>query len=210
MKNPIASAALTAAKSDSTLEIAKEYAEVVMDAFLNDGFLKDLPFMGTAVALLKAGQTIREQLLLHKIEAFLQELDQVEQGTIQDMVRRLDSDISFQGRVGTVLIEALDKMSVERQPRMLARAFRAYADGQVTGLELRRLALAIERFPTFELPSLRAFYDGEVEQRMTTEKAVLLALSSAGLAMNNGGFDGGVLVPTSTFDLFITLGLDQV
>ncbi|BEP70831.1 MULTISPECIES: hypothetical protein [unclassified Variovorax] len=204
------SKAVTVLRDEGLVEVGKEYAELVIDTFMSDGFLKDVPVVGTLVALWKGGQTVSDQIFLRKIDAFLQGFDGQEKEKIKAMVDRLNTDESFRGRVGDVLIDLLNKMSVEKQPRMLAMAFRAYADAEITGLELRRLAVAIERFPSFELGSLRPFYEAEIPEKVKADKSFLLALSAAGLAMNNGGFDGGVSLPTPTFDLFMQLGLDTI
>ncbi|WP_263597333.1 hypothetical protein [Pseudomonas fluorescens] len=39
------------------------------------------------------------------------------------------------------------------------------------------------------------------------DESLLLAFVNAGLGMNNGGFDGGAILPTKLCQLFLTAGL---
>lgn len=56
---------------------AAALAEVVLDSALDPGVTKDIPIIGTVVALSRASVAIRDRLFLKKLLHFLQELDAV-------------------------------------------------------------------------------------------------------------------------------------
>ena len=123
------------------------------------------------------------------------------------MVERLNEDGKFSGRVGSALIEILDRMESEKKPELAARCFAAYAKKEISFEELRRILLALERVPSFDIEQLAAFSKAMPVDLAQMDEAMLLAYVNAGLGVNNGGFDGGLIVPTKLCQLFIKIGL---
>jgi len=191
-------------KSDDVVQISKEALEIGIDAALDSGILKDVPIVNTVVGVLNVGGTIRNQLLASKVIGFLAKLSELSKEERDTMV-----DGKFAGRVGDALIEILDRMESERKPGIAAKCFAAYARGQIDYMQLRRLLVAIERLPSFDIAAMRAFAGLTIKERAAADQHFLNSLVNAGLAQNNGGWDGGVIVPTRLCDLFLELDLDR-
>lgn len=70
---------LAAAISDSLKEDSiaciSDLAEVGLDAILNDGLLKDVPVISTAIALYKIGNSIKDRHYIKKLVVFLDEIN---------------------------------------------------------------------------------------------------------------------------------------
>lgn len=196
-------------KSDDVVQISKEALEIGIDAALDSGILKDVPIVNTVVGVLNVGGTIRNQLLASKVIGFLAKLSELSKEERDTMVDKLNEDGKFAGRVGDALIEILDRMESERKPGIAAKCFAAYARGQIDYMQLRRLLVAIERLPSFDIAAMRAFAGLTIEERAAADQHFLNSLVNAGLAQNNGGWDGGVIVPTRLCDLFLELDLDR-
>lgn len=54
--------------------VAENVIEALIDVSLDDGLLKDLPLIGTLLAVGKVGFSIRDRLLSQKIGKFLNEV----------------------------------------------------------------------------------------------------------------------------------------
>ena len=98
-------------------------------------------------------------------------------------------------------------MESEKKPELAARCFAAYAKKEISFEELRRILLALERVPSFDIEQLAAFSKAMPVDLAQMDEAILLAYVNAGLGVNNGGFDGGLIVPTKLCQLFIKIGL---
>lgn len=196
-------------RSDDVVQISKEALEIGIDAALDSGILKEVPIVSTVVGLFNVGGTIRNQLLTSKVISFLNKLSELSKEERSELVDKLNEDGKFAGRVGDALIEILDRMESERKPGIAAKCFAAYARGQIDYMQLRRLLVAIERIPSFDIAALRAFSGLPIEERAAADQHFLISLVNAGLAQNNGGWDGGVIVPTGLCDLFLQLDLDR-
>jgi hypothetical protein len=67
----LGSAVVESMTNESAIEIAKEYAEIGIDAVLSEGVLKDIPVVNTLVAIGKLGVNIHDRILVKKLLAFL-------------------------------------------------------------------------------------------------------------------------------------------
>jgi hypothetical protein len=208
-ETPRGSAIANVIKSDGVVEIGKEALEMGIDAALESGILKDIPIVSTIVGVFNVGGTIRDQLLASKVICFLAKLSELSKEERDAMVDKLNEDRKFAGRVGDALVEILDRMESERKPGIAAKCFAAYARGHIDYLQLRRLLVAIERLPSFDIDELREFAESTIEEQGATDQHFLISLVNAGLAQNNGGWDGGVTVPTRLCALFLQLDLDR-
>ena len=196
-------------KSDSVVEFSKEVLEMGIDAALESGIVKEIPIVSTVVGVFSVGGAIRDQLLASKVIGFLAELSKLSTEERDGMIEKLNADEKFAGRVGDALIEILDRMESERKPGIAAQCFAAYARGQIDYLQLRRLLVAIERLPSFDINRVRDFAGSTIEEQGATDESFAISLVNAGLAQNNGGWDGGVIVPTRLCALFLSINLDR-
>lgn len=194
-------------RSDSVIAVGKEYLELGVDAVLDSEVLKDVPLVNTVVGIFNVAGTFRDHNLAAKLIRFLNQLSDVKQQDRVEMVERLNEDGKFSGRVGSALIEILDRMESEKKPELAARCFAAYAKKEISFEELRRILLALERVPSFDIEQLAAFSKAMPVDLAQMDEAMLLAYVNAGLGVNNGGFDGGLIVPTKLCQLFIKIGL---
>ncbi|WP_082091346.1 hypothetical protein [Paracidovorax citrulli] len=198
---------INALRSETVSSVGKEYLELGVDSLLESGALKDIPLVNTVVGVVNIAGSVREQLLAKKILHFLVRLSEVPQAERIAMTERLNGDDKFAGRAGAVVIEMLDRMESDIKPELAAKSFGAYARGVISFEELRRLLVALERIPSFDICRLDEFSRTTVENPLKYDEALLLSFVNAGLAQNNGGFDGGVIIPTDLCKKFVEVVL---
>lgn len=201
------SAIVKVLRSDSVVDVGKEYLEIGVDALLDSGALKEIPLVNTVMGIFNVAGTVRDQLLATKLLRFLSQLSEVPQEERTAMVDKLNESTQFAGRAGAAVIEILDRMESEKKPELAARCFAAYARDEISFEELRRILLALERIPSFDIEKLGIFSKAPIEDSQKMGEELLLSFVNAGLGQNNGGFDGGTIVPTRLCKKFVAIGI---
>ncbi len=205
----ISTAVVTTVKSADIGGLAKQYAEVGLDAVLSEGLLRDIPVVSTIVALGRVGVSINDQIFAKKLVRFLGSLVDLSSEERSSMVERLDKEEGFRHQVGDRLIEILDRVDSHAKPEMVAKVFRAYAVEQIDFDMLSRLNHAIDRLPQYEVRRVREFFSASPAARQTMPVSTLNALMTAGLASQVSGFSALAYQPTSICEAFVSLGLGE-
>ncbi|MDY4324209.1 hypothetical protein ACIPSX_08345 [Pectobacterium sp. CHL-2024] len=89
---------------------------------------------------------------------------------------------------------------------MATKFFKAFASEEINFSEFRLVLVALERIPAIDIPALAAFSMCDISESVRMEQSLLLAFVNAGLGQNNGGFDGGAILPTELCEIFIRAG----
>jgi len=193
-------------KSNPSLtSLLKQYSELGVDACLDSGILKDIPFVNSLFAVVNMVGTVRDYRLAKKIIRFLAQLADIPNDERNAMLEQLSEDDKFAGRLGSTLIEMLDRMESDKKPELAAKCFVVFAKGEITYSELRRILWALERVPSFDIDKLADFSRTTFDdlKRMDMDEYVLNAFVNSGFGVNNGGFDGGVIVPTKLCKVYL-------
>lgn len=164
-------------KERPILEAALEITEVVVDQFIFNDLVKDIPFVGTALKACKSGADIRDKLFLAKISRFLTELNSVRPEVKEALKEKMTNNTEEAKKVGEVVLLLLDKVSDLEKPEILAKIFLAYIDNQVTFDGFRRITEAVSQ--AF-VDDLRTLLDKDSIPSKSQE-AYLRYLTSTGL-----------------------------
>lgn len=70
---------------DGAIECLSDILEVKLDSMLDDGILKDIPFISTAISIYRIGHTIHDRHYLKKLAIFI---DQINRGIQDETVRQ--------------------------------------------------------------------------------------------------------------------------
>ncbi|HDX8882019.1 TPA: hypothetical protein RQO64_002352 [Klebsiella oxytoca] len=196
------SSLVKAIKAKEVKELSEEYLELGVDALLKDETLKSLPLVKTVVSVCNFVGTVRDQALARKILRFINELSELNMQEREQMIDRLNSNDKYAGKVGDTIIELMDKLDYERKPEIAARFFIAYSKELLPYGEFRHCLLALEKVASFDIDKLVPFLE-EDSSSCEYEESILLGFVNAGLAVNNGGLDGGVIIPTKLCKYFV-------
>lgn len=129
--------------TDSELQsVVVDGMEVTLDAVLSEGPLRDVPIISTLVGVAKTGHRVSEELFLRKLVRFLQGIEGVPLRERRKLSGRPD-DLHDLGEDLLLAIERLDRV---QKPRILARFFAAYVQGEIDNVTFWQLARALERF----------------------------------------------------------------
>jgi hypothetical protein len=209
--NSLSKALITAVKDANLGSLSKDYSEVLIDSITLNDTIRDIPLLGTIIAIGRLGWSIKEQIFAKKLIRFLSNLAEINQNERIDMLNRLDNEDGFTHEVGDRLIEILDKLDSHKKPEMLARAFRAYAAQFINGEMLNRLNYTIEHLPYYEIQYVRTFFYGSDKDRMSISHTTLNAFAMAGIAIPLSAWDSISFKPNDVCEKFVNfvIGSDE-
>ena len=111
--------------------ISEDFAEIAIDSMLNEGVLKDIPIVGTILKIGKTFTTVKDQLFLKKIIAFLSQIKDVPQERRKQMIDTINDDKEQRIKVGEKLIYILDKCDDFIDAQYVAQLFCAFLQEKI-------------------------------------------------------------------------------
>jgi hypothetical protein len=202
--------------TDELNDVAAEMAQAAITIITAESVIEQIPIAKIGLAVWKTVSSIRDQLLMKKLEIFLRNLASIAAEDRRSMLQRLNDDPDFKEDVGDHIVELLDRIDGQRKPAMIGAVFAALARGEINVKMLRRLNSAIERLQSIEIPTVRRlsgnpfFLQSETEKKGDIDPESLQALVNAGLAMALAVFDGTRFTVTETGKVFVRLNLDTI
>lgn len=145
---------------DETVEILTNIGEVGFDTALNDGILKEVPIISTAVSLFKIGNTLRERSLLDKMYTFVKEMNAGCENETEREKRAgyFKNDQKKRAEELKYLIVLLDRYISTDRAELLAKAYLYYLEKEITWTELVIISECIDRIFSADLKYLFFYY----------------------------------------------------
>jgi hypothetical protein len=168
-------------------------AEAGIDQLLQDGFLRDVPILGSVVGVIRTAGTIRDLLLAKKLGRFLSVLQSVPQAERQAFHDSL-ADRAERNRVGEALLLLLDRLDDMDKPELIGRLFRAFIRSEIDRETFQLMATAVDRLFMPHLAELASFYSSGSAKVRKKPVDVYQALAFAGLVQVEARGDGGGLI----------------
>lgn len=128
--------------------IAGEYAEIGLDALIEDGLFRDIPLVSTAVSVYRIGKSIRERHHIAKLISFLNEINKGIAGEEkrEEYREKFASNEKFRNQELEYILILIDRYISFDKPQMLAKIYLAYLDGKIEWSTVLRYAEALDRF----------------------------------------------------------------
>jgi hypothetical protein len=171
---------MTAKKDRPFLEALLTNVEAAVDLATDNEAVKAVPVIGTAFKLLKGLDEVRSKALAAKLRSFLT-APELQSERIRAKLRSgIASSAEEAEKIGEGLFLVLERMLDLDKPRLLARVFVAFLDGDITAEDLRRLSQALDLAFVDDLNLLRS-WGSHVNSRRTDVKDWLSRLVVAGI-----------------------------
>ena len=166
MKKTLSTAFADSLKEESIACIG-EYAEIGLDAVMEDGILKDIPIVSTVIVLFKIGNSITERHNLKKLLIFINEINNgiADEEKRKEYQQKLQSDEKFRNREIEYLFVLIDRYISYDKPQMLAKLYLAYLEGIIIWEELTMYAEVIDRFLLLDCKTLISGDDKTIVHR---------------------------------------------
>ncbi len=191
-------------------DLVQVYAQALMDVVVSDELLKHIPVIKTLTAAVAAVKSIRDQILLQKLAQFVASLADVPVDQRRAMIGRLEADPAYKRKVGTHLVELLDRVDSHRKPIMIGEVFAAYLRGQIDATMFQRLLGAIEQLSTIDIDAVKKFLNSPNPDLGEITRESIQALTNAGMTWPSTGPTGGRIgyTPNEICRMFVVLDLD--
>jgi len=176
---------------DIVTDLSVEYSDLIINSFLKDGLLKDIPIIGTGINILKISTNISDLFLLRKIKLFMNSLNIIAQSDIDKFKEKLSND-NFREKVCIKLISIIDKLDEDIKIEWIAKIYLEYLDKKIDKNFFFRIITIINNTFVNDILELRKLeVNSEILSNNKKVKTyVLQQLFSNGL-LDNYGFDGG-------------------
>lgn len=116
-------------RSHRTADLTEKLGEVALDSFLNDGLIRDIPFFGTALSLLMAGNDVSAYFYAKKIIHFLAATESLSEDQRKQFIEDECSDDAKIEKVGETTLMLLDKIESPQLAGMFGKAFALMVEG---------------------------------------------------------------------------------
>jgi hypothetical protein len=124
---------------ENLIEAVTENTEILLDSFLEDGLVKDVPVIGNLYKACKIATSIKDHFYKVKLTSLLKALDQVPQAFKDKLRNTLLEKPEETQELSTKLIMVLDSITDVSKSDFIANIFIAYLDAKITPGELRRM-----------------------------------------------------------------------
>ncbi len=194
--------------SSKTLDLSVDTAEVVLDSFMDDGILKEIPIVKYAVSAYKIVDDLKGRYFIRKLREFIVSFnsnlatsDEVERRKAKILSKNRDSELAYI----TILI---DRYLDFKKPDILAKIYLAYLDNKICWDEFCAYSEIVDKLLLNDLSYLVA--NPTVTTKNNIVPPELLRLSAVGFMngyQNNSPFEsdgrGGIGILGSSFNRVI-------
>lgn len=146
MKNDL-SFSMSQSITEECSELVSSIAEVTLDSVLEDGLLKDIPIIASAISVYKIGASLRERHELMKLYYFVKSFNNGMQDEEQreKYILNFQNDQKIRNKELAYLMVVLDKYINLDKPQMLAKIYLSYLNGEITWEEVMKYSEVIDR-----------------------------------------------------------------
>ena len=163
---------------DSNLHaITANMAELLVDSFLEDGLVKNIPVISTLFNIGKLTGNIRDRLFAKKLLYFLSELSSTTSEQRADVLHKLEVEKGYRGKVGEKLLYIVDRFEDHTKAQVVARLFAAFICKKLSFSEFLRAPSIVD---SVYLDDLETFIH-------TTEERA--NIDEVGLLLNSGRYN---------------------
>ena len=96
-------------KDSNFKDLMTDINEVVLDSFLEDGIVKDIPILGLVSKAINIGNTIQERLYTKKLLIFLKQLENTKVEDREKEINRIDESKDYKTKVGEKLLYIINE-----------------------------------------------------------------------------------------------------
>ena len=199
MNNDI-SIALRDSISQEILNASSNLAEVGLDSIMEEGFLREMPFISNVISVYKIQKSIRERHYIKKLGIFISELNQgcVDEGKRQRIKSKIEESPKKRKKELEYLLLLIDRYIAEGKAAMLAKLYLAYLDKLISWDEVAKYAEVIDRLLPGDYEAMQETHWNDMNDSLVPDS--LMRLIGLGMVISH---DKDAAVPNTVGLLFI-------
>ena len=176
---------------NDSIDIIEDYTEIGIDSFIEEGILKEIPFVKSIVSMLKIGKNIHDRNLLKQTLTFIKEFNSgniskdkliAYKSTIENNPQKCEEEL---GRVLILLNSYVDR----EKSIMLARLYKSYVMQEINWHEFCEFSEIINRLFIQDIQILKGIKDKNIDIMNNREDEFrierLYSLGLIGLSFNS-------------------------
>lgn len=125
-------------------EIIGDLAEAGLDQTFVDGFLRDVPVIGTAYKIAMLGKSISDRIFVTKLARFLRGIENIPKDKIKEFCRKVDEEGINLQKLGENVVLAINRVDDMDKLPILSLVFCAFVGGRITLDQFRRIYAAVD------------------------------------------------------------------
>lgn len=130
--------------NDEFIDIGKDISEIIVDDFIEEGLLKELPIVKTISAAIKTTNTIREAIFIKKLILFLKEVHEIGESERKKLIEETEQRVAKSSNLFEKILSTLDKLDEIEKAEFIGRAFKHLIRDEITLLEFNRISKVVQ------------------------------------------------------------------
>ncbi len=143
--NDLEKSLATTISTSDLKDLSGDYAELLVDSVLKDGVLKEIPIVGSIVAIGKFGVSINNYMFIKKVLNFLTNIKEIPVEKRLEMINKIERSCNYQSNVGQALILIIDKLEDLEKPKVIGKLFTAVLSNSLEYDTFLRISQGIEK-----------------------------------------------------------------
>lgn len=148
-------------KDSDLSSLLKDYSEIIIDSFIEEGVIKEIPIIGTIIGLVNFSNSLNQHFTTKKLCKFLIQLDKIPIEKRRRKINEINSSNKYASSVGETILEILDKIDTDGKPELIGRIFAACIEERIDYKTFLKISYVIRSIFYLDLIELRELYDGE-------------------------------------------------
>lgn len=141
---------------EEAVDITSDLAEVGLDSILEDGTLKDIPFISTAICVYKIGVTIKERHYIKKLARFIDAFNKgIDDDDMRERIKSRFLDEKASKKELEYILLLIDRILDEEKSDLLAKLYLSYLNRKINWEEFISYSNVVDRLLPSDLDYLR-------------------------------------------------------
>ena len=168
------------------IDLVQDYTEIALDSFLDQGLLKDVPVIGTALKLGQSVLSVRNLIMARNYYIFISDLrkEKKTDAELQRHIREFENKPKKIQKELELLLIYMDRYKEEEKAQYMANIYRAYLNNSVAGINWETAAAFFEildRILLQDIRDLETVVKKGANKENFSDHSSLLRLSSLGV-----------------------------
>lgn len=127
-------------KSSDLKNVSQELTEIVIDGFLEEGIIKEIPILGSIIGIGKGVMNISDRLFTKKLLLFILEIKDLTPVERNVQISKIQRDSDYQNSIGEKLLMIVDKCNDSTKASLLGKLFLCTLKNELTYKDFIRCA----------------------------------------------------------------------
>ncbi len=125
-------------KSSELQSVTMDVAEIAIDGILDEGIIKDIPFVGSIYSFGKGIVNISDRLLLKKLMLFIYEIKDLKPEEREKQIQKIQTSSKYKSSIGEKLLMIIHKTNDSEKSSLIGKLFLHCLKNEITYSEFIR------------------------------------------------------------------------